>query len=159
MKFELLHATAVAVAIDPDGPLHGALILGSSGRGKSTLALDLVEGCPFRRTGLVSDDSTRVVAGEGALRAEAPSGPSGLVEVRGFGPLRLRAAGPVRLLAGFDFDAEPARLPEPRLREIAGGVLRVWPLGPAPLLGARIRVILRGILAKEASPPPRGPRR
>jgi hypothetical protein len=156
MTGELLHATAVAVAVDPDGPLLGALILGASGHGKSTLALDLVEGCPFRRSGLVSDDATLVCAKEGALFAEAPRGPAGLVEIRGYGPARLRPAGPARLLAGFDLDAGAKRLPEPQLQEIAGGFLRIWPCGPAPLMGARVRVILREILAKESSPPARG---
>ncbi len=66
------------------------------------------------------------------------------------------ALAPLRLRAGFDLDAGPGRLPDPQPRALAGVVLKVWPYGPAPLSGARVRVILREILAKEASPPPRG---
>lgn len=156
MERELVHAAAVAVAIDPDGPLLGVLILGSSGRGKSALALDLVEACQFRRTALVADDATLVEARPEGLFASALGRAPGLIEVRGFGPARLRAAAGVRLVAGFDFDAPAARLPDPGLRRLAGGLLAVWPLAPGPVPGGRIRVILREILAKEASPPAGG---
>lgn len=155
MDRELLHATAVAVAIDPDGPLLGALLLGSSGHGKSTIALELVEICPFRRSGLVSDDVTLVVARGGALFAEAPKGATGLIEIRGFGPARARAAPAVALFAGFDLAAASERLPDPAVRATAGGALKVWPFTAGPAAAARIRVILREILAK-GSVPPRG---
>jgi GTPase SAR1 family protein len=152
MTGELVHATALAVAVDADGPLAGALILGSSGAGKSTLALALIENCPFRRTALVSDDATLLEAIDGRLFATAPQTMAGLIEVRGFGPAPIRAIASVGLVAGFDLDRRSARLPEPESRKIGGGSLPIWPFQGIETGALRLKVILRAILARPRFP-------
>ena len=82
-----IHATAVVLAES------GILIRGESGRGKSALALALIElgaerGC-FAR--LIGDDRTEIrVAGGRILMSGAPN-VTGLIERRGFGLVRIDA--------------------------------------------------------------------
>ncbi len=109
-----LHATAVAVAVDADGPLAGALILGPSGSGKSSLALSLIENCPFHRTALIADDVVIIDGtGEGSF-ARAPDRIQGMIEIRGFGPTGVRTVSACRLVIAVDLGAETERTPAPR---------------------------------------------
>lgn len=143
----LVHAVAVAVAVDPDGPLAGALLIGPSASGKSALALALIEECPWRRTALVSDDAVLLRAEAGRVIARAPQRIAGLIEVRGFGPARARRTDAAPMLAAFDFAAPQSRLPEPAIRELAPGIaLPVWPFRPGEGAPARLRAALRSIL-------------
>lgn len=149
----LVHATAVAVAIDPDGPPAGALLLGSSGSGKSAAALALVESCPFRRSCLVSDDATLLYANanrEGGVMARAPKPSAPLLEVRGFGPAAVRSLGEAPILAGFDFSQPARRLPDPETRAFGDFSLPVWGMAKTADAALRIRVILRAILGRQA---------
>lgn len=68
---------------------RGILIAGASGAGKSSLALGLVSRWRAlgRFTRLVADDQVFVAARHGRLLAQVPSAISGLVEVRGIGPV------------------------------------------------------------------------
>ncbi len=61
----------------------GVLLRGESGRGKSDLALRLIDG----GAQLVSDDRVALRAGSGRLTASAPPALAGLLEVRGVGIL------------------------------------------------------------------------
>lgn len=61
----------------------GVLLRGESGRGKSDLALRLIDG----GARLVSDDRVALRAGAGRLTASAPPMLAGLLEVRGVGIL------------------------------------------------------------------------
>jgi RNase adaptor protein for sRNA GlmZ degradation len=112
MKAELIHATTVARG--------GAAVLlrGSSGGGKSDLALRLID----RGWLLVSDDQTEVCARLGGLVANAPQTIRGCLEVRGLGIKALPRAGPlpVRLVVDLKPRAENERLPEARCVTIAG---------------------------------------
>ena len=112
MKAELIHATTVARG--------GAAVLlrGSSGGGKSDLALRLID----RGWLLVSDDQTEVCARPGGLVANAPRTIRGCLEVRGLGIKALPRAGPlpVRLVVDLKPRAEIERLPEARCVTIAG---------------------------------------
>ena len=63
----------------------GVLILGESGKGKSDLALRLIE----RGAQLVADDRTELFPENGALMARAPAALAGLIEVRGVGIVAL----------------------------------------------------------------------
>ncbi|NWG71108.1 MAG: hypothetical protein HXY23_05790 [Parvularculaceae bacterium] len=150
---ELVHAVALAVALDADGPLAGALLIGPSGAGKSALALHLIETCPHRRTALVSDDAVLLDAASVRLRASAPQRIVGLVEVRGFGVAAVRTAPAVDLLAGFELSADAPRVPAPLHKALAGSHLPVWPLvARDPATAAiRLRVILRAILARNGA--------
>lgn len=112
-KTDLVHAVAVAVAVDADGPLAGLLIVGPSGAGKSSLALCLIDACPFRRTALVADDAVRLAAIPAGLAASAPAGIAGLIEIRGFGPAPVRSAPTVLLRLAVDLGGDACRLPEP----------------------------------------------
>jgi HPr kinase/phosphorylase len=113
-----IHASAVAF-----GPMHGVLILGAPGSGKSRLALALIaEGAQ-----LVADDQVFLARDGDALFARAPRTIEGLIEVRGLGILRLAFRRLARLVLAVDMDAEPARLPQPSPRPLAGVALPCLP--------------------------------
>lgn len=114
MKPAPAHATAAAVAVDADGPLAGALIVGPSGSGKSALALMLIEACPFQRTALVADDAVIIETTGGGLVARAPDRIRGLIEIRGFGPSTVKAVSECRLVLAVDLGVESERMPAPR---------------------------------------------
>ena len=93
-----LHATAVAV----DG--RAALILGASGAGKSSLALQLMA--------LGADDRTVVQRDGSHIVADVPDTLRGLIEARGVGILNATCAGPVPVSVVIDLDqTETQRLP------------------------------------------------
>jgi predicted ATPase len=112
MKTELIHATTVA----RDGA--AVLLRGSSGGGKSDLALRLID----RGWLLVSDDQTEVCARLGGPVANAPRTIRGCLEVRGLGIKALPRAGPlpVRLVVDLKPRAQIERLPEARRVTIVG---------------------------------------
>jgi len=110
-----MHASCVAL----DGA--GLLILGASGRGKSSLALQLMG----LGAGLVADDRTDVwpVATTNGLVlvADAPDILRGRIEARGVGLLRAPAFGPCTLDLIVDLDQpETDRLPPSRSLNILG---------------------------------------
>ncbi|WP_380779406.1 HPr kinase/phosphorylase [Sphingomonas sp. R86520] len=115
-----LHATTVAI----DGV--AVLIEGASGSGKSDLALRLID----RGAILVSDDQTLVVRSGKALLARAPATIAGRIEVRGIGILAMPHADavPVGLLVRVDGAIE--RMPERRVRRIAGIEIRQFAVDP-----------------------------
>lgn len=101
----LIHASAVAVAG------RGLLILGTSGAGKSALALALIG----RGAGLVADDQVRLVRRAEVLVASAPTALAGLIEARGIGILRVPHALEVPVALAVDLDDAPAaRMPQIR---------------------------------------------
>lgn len=100
-----------------DNPIHASsvlidgrvvLIAGRSGRGKSDLALRLID----RGALLVADDYTRLEARDGTLFASPPAKIAGKLEVRGVGivDLAFLAKGPVALL--IDLDGTVERMPD-----------------------------------------------
>jgi HPr kinase/phosphorylase len=93
------------------------LILGSSGSGKSALALQLMGlGCD-----LVSDDRTILKVQDGRLIASAPNSIIGKIEARGVGILAANSLPATRLKAAIDMDqVETERLPETREIEFLG---------------------------------------
>lgn len=143
----LVHGVAIGVAVDPDGPLAGALLLAPSGFGKSALALELIEACPWRRTALVADDAVLLSARGGAVFARAPEKIAGLLEIRGFGPAPVRRIASARIIAGFDLAAAADRLPEPQPRILGDQItLRIWPFESGHTRSFRLRAMLRSIL-------------
>jgi hypothetical protein len=107
---ELVHASCVAIAE------RAVLIAGASGRGKSDLALRLID----RGARLVSDDYTLLSPEKGRLFASAPERIAGKLEVRGVGIIELEPVRHVPVCLFVDLDAEVARLPEPGHRILAG---------------------------------------
>ena len=147
LQSEHITGVVVAVGVDADGPLHGILLLGAPGAGKSSTALELIETCPWRRTCLVADDVAEISVDGQVFVARPPELIAGLLELRGFGPAPVRSTSRTALLAGFDLGAEASRLPDPNNMSILGEGLPVWPLAPDRVAAHRIRMILRAILA------------
>lgn len=82
-KPELMAGVAIAIAVDADGPLAGALIIGAPGAGKSRIALALLETCPWSRSRLVADDAIHLHLLNASLIARPPEAIAGLMEIRG----------------------------------------------------------------------------
>jgi len=109
-----LHATCVAV----EG--HGVLILGASGSGKSSLALELMA---FGAQ-LVADDQTIIENVGGLPVASAPDVTLGAVEARGVGLLAAKPAGPTVVTLVIDLDQiETKRLPPERAMTLHGQII------------------------------------
>jgi serine kinase of HPr protein (carbohydrate metabolism regulator) len=114
-----LHATAVARWVPGTG-WRAVLISGTSGAGKSDLALRLI-GRGWR---LVADDYVHVFASGEGLYASAPNTIRGRIEARGVGVIEAGVSGVVRLALAVDLTATaPERLPEPESRTLAGRAL------------------------------------
>ena len=100
-----LHATSVVI----DGRV--LLLVGHSGRGKSDLALRLID----RGALLLSDDYTELAAREGTLYASPPATIAGQIEIRGVGIAEMAFAGEGAVALILDLDGTPARLPAEEL--------------------------------------------
>lgn len=102
------------------------VIEGPSGSGKSDLALRLID----RGAVLISDDRTTVTRDGDRLIARAPSSMAGRIEVRGLGIATFAhvASAPVALVVRLA--DEDQRLPERRVRRIAGVAVREVTLDP-----------------------------
>ena len=116
-----IHATAVLVGA------RAVLIRGSSGAGKSRLAIALIEAAqsgllPFAR--LVGDDRVHVAASHGRVLVRPVKALEGLIEVRGLGIRRI-AFEPLAVVDRVvDLAADDAeRLPDPSEAVIAGNAL------------------------------------
>lgn len=131
---ETVHATAVQI----DG--QGALILGPSGSGKSSLALRLIA---LGGT-LIADDRVILTRRDAALWAEPPARLAGLIEARGAGLIRTtHAPGPIILVVDLGEKAAE-RLPPFRNTSLLDVSL---PLVLGPLtdhLSSTISLLLRG---------------
>jgi HPr kinase/phosphorylase len=110
-----VHASAVAFEVE--GHVAGLLILGSSGSGKSELALELMA----LGAKLVSDDQTLLHREADAILLQAPPTIRGMIEMRGLGILQARVLHSARLVAVVNLDElETQRLPEPVFAEVLG---------------------------------------
>ncbi|MBS0274915.1 MAG: HPr kinase/phosphatase C-terminal domain-containing protein [Proteobacteria bacterium] len=89
----------------------GVLLLGESGKGKSDLALRLIE----RGAKLVADDRTELFTRDGRLHARAPKSLAGLIEVRGAGIVALPFAPEARIALAVETTEEGyvPRMPQP----------------------------------------------
>lgn len=129
----ILHASTVAL----DGA--AAVILGASGRGKSSIALQIIA----LGAGLVADDRTclhRVDGPDGPhVVADAPVALRGLIEARGVGILKADATGPVRVALVVDLDhCEALRLPPLRSTALIGVPLPLVHMVDSPAFPAAI---------------------
>lgn len=101
----VLHATAVALGD------KAVLITGSSGSGKSSLALEIMA----RGATLVSDDRVILSRSGQAVMLSCPEPLSGMIEARGVGLLHANYRSPVALALVVDMDQiETDRLPAHR---------------------------------------------
>ena len=130
-----LHATCIELGAT------GVLVLGASGSGKSDLALRLIDA----GARLVGDDRL-LIERRGEQLFGRPVAPlAGLLEVRGFGIVKLPWCPESRLglAVALQPEAALARLPEPETYELLGVLLPLLRLDPrAPSAGAKIRLAL-----------------
>ena len=111
LSSETVHTSCVAIGG------RAVLIGGRSGKGKSDLALRLID----RGARLVSDDYTFVRRVKGRLLASAPETIAGKIEVRGVGILEFPAERDVPVALFVDLDMDATRLPiEPETHVVAG---------------------------------------
>ena len=93
------------------------MILGASGTGKSTLALQLMA----LGARLVADDRTLLLRQGDALLARAPAPLLGLIEARGIGVIRVLPLQQARLVLAIDLDhTTTRRMPPPQSRSWHG---------------------------------------
>jgi serine kinase of HPr protein (carbohydrate metabolism regulator) len=116
----------------------GVLILGTSGAGKSDLALRLIAAGAT----LVADDRTDLFVRQGALWGKVPARIAGLMEVRGAGVLSVPYTEEVRLAIAVRLVRRIERLPEGECY-----------LPPRQLAGIKRACPLLRIIAEEASAP------
>ena len=121
MTTPLYHATALVVGDS------GLLLLGESGSGKSTLAAALIT----RGGQLIADDEVHLSATSGMLVASPPPSLSGIIELRGFGLIRVPhlASHPLHLVVRCQTQP-PERLPEPETTTLLGLTLPIITLNP-----------------------------
>lgn len=130
-----LHATTVAL----DG--LGLMILGPSGAGKTTLALQLMAAGAV----LVADDRTDLHRQGDEVIASCPATLAGRIEARGIGILLASPAGPVRLRQVVDLGAKADdRLPQSRSYDLLGLALPLVTGPYQPHLYAALRQLLLG---------------
>ena len=116
LSSETVHTSCVAIGG------RAVLIGGRSGRGKSDLALRLID----RGARLVSDDYTFVRRSGETLLANAPDTIRGKIEVRGVGILEFPVERDVPVALIVDLDLDPTRLPAaPERRSVAGVAIPV----------------------------------
>jgi len=135
-----LHASAVAVGE------HALLITGAAGAGKTTLALEMIA----LGAELIADDRVRAESdptppeGAGQVWISAPPNIAGLVEMRGFGLLRLaaRPRAALKLIAELD-QGETDRLPPRRSQVLSGIACPVILCKGRPGLAAALTCLLR----------------
>ena len=117
---DTLHATAVAIGG------QAVVIEGRSGAGKSDLALQLID----RGAVLVSDDRVLLVRRGETLFAQAPPTMAGRIEVRGLGIVAVPHAGDMPVALIVRLAEEDQRLPDRRVRRIAGVAIPELTLDP-----------------------------
>ena len=139
-----LHASCVAFGG------RGVLIRGSSGSGKSALALQM------RAYGadLVADDQVQIRREAELLLASAPTALSGLIEARYMGILKAETSGVATLCAMVDLDhLETERLPVPRYDRLLDQRLVVFRrVEGAYFAAALIQYLKAGAVDPDAKP-------
>lgn len=109
----VVHGSCVSL----DG--RALLLVGPSGSGKSSLALQLMA----FGAGLVSDDLTCLAREAERIVTSCPAAPDAVfgIEARGLGILGAHSSGPTDLFAIVDLaKSNTTRLPEPQNLEVAG---------------------------------------
>jgi HPr kinase/phosphorylase len=130
----------------------GVVLLGASGSGKSDLALRLIDA----GAGLVADDRLTIERRGDLLFGRPAPALAGLLEVRGFGIVRLpwRAESRLGLAVELQPDTPLPRLPELERCELLGVALPVLRLDPrTPSAVAKIRLALTAERVEPGRPP------
>ena len=107
----IMHATCV----DVNG--SGVLIIGRSGSGKSSLAINLLA----LGSTLVADDQCKLVRKNNRYRISKPASLPNSIEIRGIGLVSVPMVNETNLDWVVNMDkAEKERMPSPRFTEIGG---------------------------------------
>ena len=115
-KTELIHANSAVVGN------AGVLIIGASGTGKSTLALELMA----FGADLIADDQTELSVRDNVLIANCPNQIQGRIEARGIGVIPADFRKDVKVCLVVDLDqTEIQRLPEQQFATILGCKIRL----------------------------------
>lgn len=134
MSDTILHASCVSF----NG--RAALITGSSGSGKSALALELMA----YGASLVADDRVVLRAQDGQITASAPDTIKGLIEARGFGILNADPVDHADVVVCIDLDQRAHdRIPAMRQFTILGCDIPLFYAPDGVHLGAAILQYLR----------------
>jgi len=129
-----LHGTCVAYA------QSGMLIIGTSGSGKSALALTLMG----MGATLVADDRVIVTNVDGVLNAYCPPAIHGMIEARGVGLLAAKTQASTLITCVVDLDQnEPDRLPPRRKFTILGVEVDLVFGKDAPNLAAALNQLMQ----------------
>lgn len=146
---DYIDGTAIALALDADGPLCGVVFCGPSGCGKSSLALVLIDQCSFGRTALIGDDRVELAASANAPQLISIAATKGLIEVRGTGPLPVRCVQRARFFAQFGFVSDrPERYRADWEREARlPAHVPLWDRVPLVVQASRVRAICRSLLS------------
>jgi serine kinase of HPr protein (carbohydrate metabolism regulator) len=143
---ETVHTSCVAVAG------RAVLIGGESGRGKSDLALRLID----RGAQLVSDDYTIIRRTGGRLLASPPETIAGKMELRGVGIVEFPPARDVPVALFVDLDREADRLHEPgetcRVAGLEIPVIALGALEPSAPIKVEAALLLFGLPAEGPGP-------
>ena len=130
----ILHATCVAI----EG--KGLLIIGPSGSGKSSLALELMA---FGAK-LVADDRVELTRNDGKIRASCPGPISGKIEARGVGILNANHLTHVFIDALVNLEkTETKRLPEEKTYQLLGHDIPCYHSGNTPTFPAALLQLLK----------------
>jgi HPr kinase/phosphorylase len=128
----LHHATALVVG------RSGLLLLGESGSGKSTLAAALIT----RGGQLIADDQVQLSSHGGQLLAQAPHTLEGVLELRGFGLIRVPHLASHKLHLVVRCQTQPPeRLPEPETTTLLGVTLPIITLNPVATHSAECLIL------------------
>ncbi|MEM8919508.1 MAG: HPr kinase/phosphatase C-terminal domain-containing protein [Pseudomonadota bacterium] len=109
---EIVHATAIAI----NG--HGVLLTGSTGAGKSDLALRLID----RGAVLISDDQTELHGNSDTILLHAPANIAGKLEIRSLGIVATDHVSGVPLRLKVQLAEQPERFPMDQQTETIKGV-------------------------------------
>jgi serine kinase of HPr protein (carbohydrate metabolism regulator) len=118
----LVHATTVAIGG------RAVLLRGTSGSGKSDLALRLIDA----GARLVADDQSELWRDGDAVLVRAPEPIAGMIEVRGVGIMRVKplSVAPLALIVDLVALQHVERLPEPSSETIFGLAIPLVALAP-----------------------------
>lgn len=132
-----LHATTIAI----DG--KGVVIVGPSGSGKSSLALQLIA----HGADLVADDRTQIEQRDRVLVATAPPAIKDMIEARGVGIVKVTSVGPTPIGLVVDLSQqEKQRLPDQHRHSILGVQLPCLHNAPSPHFATAIWLYVNSTL-------------
>ena len=131
----LVHASCVSVQD------RAALLIGASGSGKSSVALELIS----NGAKLVADDRVIVSAAGQKLTARPIPGFEGLIEARGIGILKVPSAAEAEVVVVVNLEqTELQRLPMGRRHEILGLTVHLVNGRANPALVPALLALLKG---------------